>query len=282
MVVEFLNTTVFGVRIGDILLVIILLIGAWIIARTLTRNLKKALADKMKKTELEVLLKAVNYVIIFFAIIVTFPILGFRLEGLLVAGGFVGLVIGFASQSVVANLVSGLFLLFERPIKIGDEISVADAEGYVEEIRLMSTIIRKYNGVYVRVPNEKVFTSSITNYVAYAARRRELSIGVAYGTDVAKAEAIIRQVLDAEPLVLKKPVPEVFVNELAENSVDINVKYWAPSSEWYTVQSQVLGKLYATLGAEGIQFPFPQRVVWFGDPGAAKASMPPSLEHPNE
>lgn len=280
MVIDILTTTIYGeVRIWDLLVVVVIVCAAMIAAKILTLNLKKGLADKMKKTELDVLQKVVYYAILFFAIVISLPILHISgLEGLLVASGFAGLVIGFASQSVVSNLVSGLFLIFERPIKIGDEIEVAETEGYVVEIRLMSTVIRNYSGLYVRVPNETVFTSSITNYVANAARRREVTIGVAYGTDIAKAQAIVMQVLDAEPFVLKRPEPECFVNDLGENSVDINVKYWSPSSEWYAMQSEVLGKLYAALDAEGIRFPFPQRVVWFADADAAKAAVPPSRD----
>ena len=280
MVLEFLNTTIYGeVRIWDLILVVVIMSVAIVAAKMLTLHLKKAFADKMKKTELDVLLKAVYYAIILLAIVVSLPALHVGgLEGLLVASGFAGLVIGFASQSVVSNLVSGLFLIFERPIKTGDEIGLEDVQGYVIEIRLLSTVIRSYNGLYVRVPNEKVFTSNITNYVANAARRREVAIGIAYGSDMAKAQAIVMGVLDAEPFVLKRPSPEFFVNELGESSVNLSVKFWVPSTEGYAVQSQVLGRLYAALGEGGIQFPFPQRVVWFADADAAKTAVPPSRD----
>ncbi|MDH7593456.1 MAG: mechanosensitive ion channel family protein [Methanomicrobiales archaeon] len=253
------------VTLRDLLLVLVILLVFAFIAKVITLNLKKSLIDKMRKSELELLLKIVNYGILLLAVIVSFPMLSIDLSGLLVAGGFGALVIGFASQSVVTNLVSGLFLIIERPVKIGDQVNIGGVEGYVEDIRVLSTIMRGYDGVYVRVPNEKVFTSTILNYVADVARIFEYKIGIAYGSDAEKALNIVRGVIEAHPIALKYPAPVVFVDELGDSSVNIVARIWAPSIEWFSVRSELLLQIKQALDKGGIEIPFPQRVIWFGE-----------------
>ncbi|AEA47151.1 mechanosensitive ion channel family protein [Archaeoglobus veneficus] len=265
---EVLNYIVYGdVTVADILVFTAVVVLAVIFARIVRLNLKKTLSDKMPRNELDILLKVVYYGIITTAVIAVLPHLGVNLSGLLVAGGIVGLVIGFASQSVVSNLVSGLFVMIERPIKIGDQVNIDGVSGFVEDIHVISTVVRTYDGVYVRIPNEKVFTSNITNYVANVARRFEYVVGIRYADDAEKAIEIIRRVIDEHPFALRNPPPQVFVNELAESSVNIVVRVWAPSAVWFDVKTELLWRIKTALEAEGIEIPFPQRVIWFANAG---------------
>lgn len=130
------------------------------------------------------------------ALIFILSLLGVNPAGLLAAGGIAGIVIGFASQSIVSNLISSVFLIIERPINIGDQVAIGESTGFVEDISIISTTIRKYDGLYVRVPNEKVFTTSITNYVAHVVRRVEYVVGIRYSDDADKAIRIIKNVID--------------------------------------------------------------------------------------
>ncbi len=253
------------VTVYDVLFVIVVMAIATIIAKLITTNLRRALIDKMKRDQLELMLKIIYFGIIAIAFIGVLPALGLDLSGLLVAGGIAGIVIGFASQSVVANLVSGIFLISEKPIKIGDQINIEGVAGFVEDVNILSTIIRTYDGLYVRMPNEKVFTSNITNYVAHAARRFEYVIGIRYSDDAEKAIEIIKRLIDEHPFALKNPEPAVFVDNLGDNSVNIVVKIWAPSTEWYGVKMELLWKIKTELEKNGIEIPFPQRVVWFAN-----------------
>jgi small-conductance mechanosensitive channel len=180
-----------------------------------------------------------------------------------VAAGFLGLVIGLASQSVIGNLVAGIFLVIEKPMKVGDQVEVEGKMGYVEDVKIMSTIIRTYDGVFVRIPNEKVFTTNISNLVAHAARRLEYVVGIRYRDDADKAVAIIKDIIDRYPITLKNPEPTVYVRELGNSSVDIMVRFWVPSPEWYPVRRELLWKIKTTLEENGIFVPFPQREVWF-------------------
>ncbi len=260
-----LDYSIAGLTVGEIVFVATVLALSVVAAKIVTTNLRRALADKISKDQLDVLLKAVHAAILGFAIIAVSPILGLNISGLLVAGGIAGIVIGFASQSVVANFVSGLFLLWERPIKIGDQIGVDGIEGFVEDIKVMSTIVRTYDGLYVRIPNEKVFVSSITNYVANVARKFGYVISISYGDDAEVAMDAIKGVIEEHPFVLKHPSPQIFVDELGESGVNIVVKVWAPASEWYDVRMDLLWRMKRALDEAGIEIPFPQRVVWFAN-----------------
>lgn len=253
------------VTVFDLLFVILVMVLATIVAKLITTNLRRALIDKMKRDQLELMLKVIYFGIIFIAFVGVLPVLGLNLSGLLVAGGIAGIVLGFASQSVVANLVSGIFLISEKPIKIGDQVNIDGVAGFVEDINILSTIVRTYDGLYVRLPNEKVFTSSITNYVAHVARRFEYVIGIRYSDDAEKAIEIIKGLIEDHPLALKNPEPVVFVDNLGDNSVNIVVRIWAPSTEWYGVKMDLLWKIKSELEKNGIEVPFPQRVVWFAN-----------------
>ncbi len=261
-----LDTVVYGnVTLFNLLMVTVILIIAVVIAKGVAINLKRSLKDKVSREHLEIIVKAVNYSIIGVAVLLVLPTLGVHPSGLLVAGGIAGLVIGFASQSIVSNLISGLFLMIERPIKIGNAVNIAGTAGVVEDIRIISTTLRTFDGLYVRIPNEQVFTTSITNYVAYVARRVEYVVGIRYSDDADKAIGIIKKLSEVHPLTLKNPAPDVFVNNLGDSSVNIIVRIWVPTTEWYGVMMELLWKIKKALEKEGIQIPFPQREVWFNN-----------------
>ncbi|WP_457591434.1 mechanosensitive ion channel family protein [Geoglobus sp.] len=262
--IDVLGVNLYGdVTLYDFVVAFLVMFFAVIIARFATSNLRRALSEKLKKDQLEILLKVVNFAILLIAFLSISPLLGINLSGLLVAGGITGIVIGFASQSVVANLISGLFLLWEKPIKLGDQISVDGISGFVEDINIISTIVRTYDGLYVRIPNERLFTSKITNYVANVARRFEYTIGIRYSDDADKAAEIVRRVVEDEPFVLKNPSPVVFVDSLGDSAVNLVVKVWAPVAVWYDVKMSLLNRIKVELERNGIEIPFPQRVVWF-------------------
>ncbi len=253
---------------GDVTIVHILIalgVGflSLVLANVISLNLRRRLKDKLDRPKLNLLTKAVRYGLYSMALLIILPLVGFKLSGLAVAGGITGLVVGFASQKVISNLISGVFLMIERPVKVGQQINVEGVAGIVEDISIISTIIRTYDGLYIRVPNEKVFTSNITNYVANVVRRFEYTVGIRYSDDADRAIEIIKGLIEAEPFALKNPEPQVFVDSLGDNSVNIVVRVWAPATDWYPLKMALLWKIKTALEGEGIEIPFPQRVVWF-------------------
>ena len=263
-IIKAMDLTLYGeVKIRDVIFVFVVLSIVLITAKFVTMSIRKSLADKLKKDQLQLLLKIVYAIFLLAGIAIITPILGVNLTGLLVAGGIVGIAIGFASQKVVSNFLSGIFLLIERPIKIGDQIIMGNIAGFVEDMGIMSTIVRTYDGLYVRIPNEQLFSSSITNPVANVARRFEYTISISYRNDAEKAIRIIKDVIETHPFALKIPEPSVFVDSLGDSGVNIIARIWAPSIVWLEVKMELLWKIKYELEKNGIEIPFPQRVIWF-------------------
>lgn len=255
-----------------------ILLFAIVIGKVITTYLRRSLKEKITKEHLEIILKVVHYIIIIVALIVfVLPTLGVKPSGLLVAGGIAGIILGFASQSIVSNLISGIFLMLERPIKIGNQVNIDGISGFVEDINIISTIIRTYDGLFVRIPNEKVFTTNIKNYVGNVARRFEYIVGITYGDDADQAIGIIKNVIEAHPLALKIPGPMVFVDNLGDNAVNIIVRIWAPSTEWLDVKIELLWIIKKTLEENGIEIAFPQRTLWFANELSTKEINEPGI-----
>ena len=265
---EFLHNVIYGeVTWFNLITAFLIIFLAMVLSKILSINLRRSFKDKMMKENLELIAKVVTYGILAIALMWVLPTLGLELSGLLVAGGVLGLAIGFASQSIIGNLVSGLFLMVERPVKIGDFIEVSGNMGVVEDIQIISTTVRTLDGPTIRIPNEMVFTSSITNYTSIPVRRFEYEIGISYADDAELAIQIIKDIIKEHPLVLLNPPSQVYVDGLGDNSVDIIVRIWSPSSAWFSVKMELLWKMKKAIEAAGIEIPFPQRVVWQGDKG---------------
>ncbi len=259
-----LDTVLFGdLTVSKLLVIILVLILSMLIGKAISLYIRRSLKDRVKKEHQRSIVRITYIIIIIFALFLILPILGIDPSGLVVAAGFLGLVIGLASQSVLGNLIAGIFLVIEKPMKIGEQVEVEGKMGYVEDLRIMSTIIRTYDGVYVRIPNEKVFTTNISNLVAHPTRRLEYIVGIRYRDDADRAVTIINDIIDSYPISLKNPEPSVYVRELGDSSVDIMVRFWVPSPEWYPVRRALLWKIKTTLEENDIKVPFPQREVWF-------------------
>jgi len=142
-------------------------------------------------------------------------------------------------------------------------MKIDDYYGVVLDISVMSTKIKSFDGLLIRIPNEKVFTSIIQNIGASTIRRLVFRVGIAYKEDAEKAIQVIRKVLDKHPFILAILEPEVFVEELGDSSVNILVRVWVPVTEWYEVKKQVLWEIKKAITEAGIEIPFPRHDIWF-------------------
>ena len=173
----------------------------------ITLYLRRYFKDKVSKDVGEKAIKFLYYFSLIIVSISILPLIGVDPSGLLLAGRITGIVLGFASQNIVGNLISGVFLRIEKPIKIGDQVEINKLLGYIADIRIISTLIRTYDGVLVRIPNQQVFTTNITNSVIYPVRRFDFTIGIRYSDDADAAIWLIKDLIDKEPLALDKPPP---------------------------------------------------------------------------
>ncbi|HVN65908.1 MAG TPA: mechanosensitive ion channel family protein [Methanomicrobiales archaeon] len=257
-----LNTHIIGsMTLWDLIVISVTIVIAILIAQLISVNLKRVFAGRLHGKDIDIIVKILYWAVVIAALFIIISQLRIDLSGLLIAGGFLGIVIGFATQSVVGNLVSGIFILTERPINIGDEILIGDLGGYVEDIRVLSTLIRTYDGVYTRVPNQEVFTSKITNYVAYPARRVEYSIGLDYREDLGKVRQIILGVLAGSYYSLVRPEPEINVSAIADNRIAVTVHFWTPSQLFTPAKYAVLEEIQEALARGSITVPPPARQI---------------------
>ncbi len=238
-----------------------------IIARVLRITLSRYIGPRLPEETRRVVNGAVYWGIIMLAGLAALSNQGVNFTGALLGAGIFGIIIGFATQSLVANMISGLFLQLDRPMKIGDPVEITDMNisGVVTEITTFSTRLRKFDGTYVRLPNEKVFTSQIRNFSKNIARRVEFQVGIAYKEDTTKAIEVIHKSLYETPMVLVEPEPKVFVDALADSSVNINVFAWVPWQHWFLVRTKIIEQIKRELDNAGIEIPFPQRVVWLAE-----------------
>jgi small-conductance mechanosensitive channel len=210
--------------------------------------------------------RLVYYAVIAIALFSALGVSGIDLSGLFLAGGIAGIVIGFATQSLFSNLISGIFLQIDKPMKVGDPVMITgklpDVSGVVVEITTLSSRLRMFDGTYVRLPNSDVFLSEIRNYSNAAARRVEISVGVAYKENMDRVIEVVRKSLSDSPLVLVEPEPDIYVESLGDSAIQINIWCWVPFSVWFDIKKQLIQQIKRVLEANNIEIPFPQRVVY--------------------
>lgn len=248
-------------KIVEILLLVLLFFVLLIIIRLIGKRLRFVLRERVSIQTLSVLNRFIvwTFIVVYFLVVLSY--VGVNITGLLAVGGFASIIIGFATQKVVGNFIAGLFLIVERPIKLGQSVRVDNVAGIVEDIRFLSTIVRSFEGEFIRIPNEHIFTSVIINLTENVARRVDYVIGIRYVDDFEKARSVILEFLDNQPFVLASPQPEVFLEELASSSVNVHIRFWSPTEKWYTTKNNLLSMIKTEIEKNGIQIPFPQLEV---------------------
>ncbi|MEM0361311.1 MAG: mechanosensitive ion channel family protein [Sulfolobales archaeon] len=240
-----------------------------LIAIVISYYLGGLLSNYVRKTKVRVapeviynLARAIKLVFLFIGFLVALSVVGVEISGLLIAAGFAGIVVGLATQQTLSQVFAGLSMLVEGRVRVGDSVRVGDDWGVVEAVGIMSTQIRLWSGEVVTIPNSDLMSSKIYNYSKLIARRVEISVGISYRSDVSRALNVIRTLLEDKELVLAEPPPTLIVDSLDEYAVKIRILFWVPSQEFWTVRREILREIKEALEANGIEIPFPQRVVW--------------------
>jgi len=190
----------------------------------------------------------------------------------MVAGiGVAGVGIGLAMQHVLANLVAGLTIIFTKPFRVGEYVELAGVSGEVSQVALFTTTLLHPDQSRIVVPNRKIVGEILHNYGAV--RQLDLGVGVGYGTDVNKALAVLRELLQRNPRVLKQPEAVVGVSALGDSSVNIAVKPWVPVKEFVQAGVELNQAILEEFRSRNIEIPFPQREVRLLNPGNAKGPV---------
>ena len=203
-----------------------------------------------------------HYVILILAGLVALNILGFPLTNLALVAGALGVGIGFGLQNIVNNFLSGLILLFERPIKVGDMLVIDGQWGLVKEIRVRSTIFETFDRYVLIIPNSELVSNKVLNWTHYGAgiNRLSLKVGVSYGSDVRQVTQLITEVCQANPRVVEVPPPQVFFEAYGDSSLNFNV--WVHlriPSDRIPATHELNSAIFEAFNAHGIEIPFPQR-----------------------
>ncbi len=241
-------------------------IGIFIIGRIVVRLVRRIMRGAMRraKTEETLVLFISN---IAYAALMTFVIiaalgkLGVKTDSLVAILAAAGLAVGFALQGSLGNFAAGVMLIMFRPFKIGDLVEAGGVTGVVENIEVFSTIMRTLDNKKVIVPNGSITGDVITNYSGNETRRVDLVAGIGYGDDIVAAKKILEEILAMHPLVLKDPKPSVALIELADSSVNFNVRPWCKTDDYWTVYSEVTEQIKLRFDAAGISIPYPQQDV---------------------
>ncbi len=243
--------------------ILIFIIGRFIIKqinRLVSKILKRRKLEVSVETFLRSLLSILLNLVLAFAIISKLGIETTSIAALLASAG---VAVGMALSGNLSNFAGGLIILVFKPFKVGDYIDTetADVSGTVKEIQIFHTVLATLDNKIIYVPNGVLSSSAITNYSKQNMRRAEWIIGIEYGEDVDKVKGVLEELIEADTRILKDPAPLVALKALSASSVDIVVRAWAKSEDYWSVYFDMNKKIYDTFNRKGIGFPFPQLTV---------------------
>lgn len=250
-----------GLSLGLKLVVVIII---FYVGRSIAKFLRHFVKRSLIKTSIDPTIVAFAsnssyYVIMAFVVLAILGQLGIETTSLIALVGATGLAVGLALQGSLANFAAGLLLIVFRPFRVGDWIDVGDVSGYVEDLELLTTILRTLDNRTVVIPNSKLTDDKIVNYSTLGVLRLDLVVGVAYDSDLKQVKTVIRQVLSEDKRILAEPEPVVGVLELADSSVNFAVRPWVKTEDYHPVSLSLYEAFKTRFDEAGIVIPFPQR-----------------------
>jgi len=241
-------------------------LAIFLIGKFIVRLVVRATATVMQKQEVDKTLETficnlVRTVLMVVVIIAAIGAIGVQTTSFIAIFGAAGLAIGLALQGSLSNFASGVLIVLFRPYRVGDWIEAAGISGGVEEVQILTTILKTGDNKQIIVPNSQIMNSIITNYSANDTRRVDMVIGVSYGDDIDKVRKTLEELIAAEERVLPEPAPTITVSALADSSVNFNVRPWVKTSDYWGVMFDMTEAIKKRFDEEGISFPFPQQDV---------------------
>ncbi len=258
------NVIAIGVEYGvDIVGAIVLLVVGWTVAGWIRRVIRRTLdrVPALDETLKPFIANLVRYAVLIFVLIAVLNQFGVQTTSMIAVLAAAGLAIGLALQGTLANVASGVMLMFLRPFNVGEYVEAGDIAGTVVEIGLFNTEIKTSAGPGLIVPNKIIWDSPITNFSRNPTRRLDLAIGIGYDDDVDGAMALLRGLLTGDGRVLDDPEPMVVVMELGDSAVIIKLRAWTRSGDYWATVWDLNKSIKTELQAAGYSIPFPQRDV---------------------
>ncbi len=250
-------------RLAALLRAAVLLTAGIVLSRLAAVAMRRGLRSLSRQQQL-IARRSVVYTLLTLFTVSALRELGFRFEVLLGAAGIITVAVGFASQTSASNLISGLFLILERAVEIGDIVKVGDVMGEVLTVDLLSTRLRTFDNLTVRIPNETMVKSQITNYNRLPIRRFDLQVGVAYRSDLAQVQRVLLEVAARNPLCLEEPAPMLMAKGFGDNAVNYQLSVWAIRERWLEVRNAITREVKEAFDVHAIEIPYPHVSVYGG------------------
>ena len=246
----------------NILLAIVVYIAGRFIIKLINRLMLRTFARRKVELSVQTFLKSfINILLTIILIVSVISVLGINTTSIAALLASAGVAVGMALSGNLQNLAGGLIILVFKPYKVGDYIEAQGTQGTVREIQIFHTIVTRPDSTLAYVPNGAMSSGLITNYSRNELRRLDFVVGVDYGVDVSRVEEITRRIVDNNPLVLSDPAPFIAVDALAESSVNVLIRVWSKTTDYWNLYYDLRREIYDTYNREGIDFPFPQQTV---------------------
>jgi small-conductance mechanosensitive channel len=246
--------------------VIILVVGLgviYLLAFIVRKSLPKSWS-RQRRMIVNRFIQYSGYVLLFFILISELDLTD-SLAGIFGAAGVIGIIIGFASQTSIGNIISGFFLVSEKSFELGDVIRIGDKTGTVYSIDLLSIKIKTFDNLLLRIPNQTVISSEVINVTRFPIRRFDLDLSVAYKEDLGKVKSIIEKVVRENPLCLDEPEPLITFKSFGDSGINILLGVWFEKANFLKVKNSVFMEIKAAFDAEGIEIPFPHMSIYTGE-----------------
>lgn len=260
-IIEFLQTDGLAFGIDLLLALVIFFVGRFAI-----RMVVRALAKTMQKNGVEKTLETficnlVSMALLVVVVIAAIGQVGIQTTSFIAIFGAAGLAVGLALQGSLSNFASGVLIVLFRPYKVGDFVEAAGISGSVDQVQILTTVLKTGDNKQVIVPNSQIMNSIITNYSAHDTRRLDMVVGVSYEDDIDKVRKTLEEIIAADDRILEDPAPNIAVAELADSSVNFIVRPWCATSDYWPLMWNLTETIKKRFDQEGISFPFPQQDV---------------------
>jgi len=236
----------------------------FVVARAASTAVLKVMGKFLDAQQRMIVSRAVYYLLLGLFLLSALHELGFSLSILVGAAGILSVAVGFASQTSASNLISGLFLIVERPFSVGDVITLGGTTGEVLSIDLLSVKLRTFDNLYVRIPNETLIKSEVTTLTKFPIRRIDLQLGVAYKEDIAKVRELLLQLAEKNPLSLEEPKPLFIFLGFGDSAINLQFSIWVKRENFLDLKNSIQEEIKTAFEREGIEIPFPQRTLVAG------------------
>jgi small-conductance mechanosensitive channel len=242
---------------------IVVVIGVALIY-TFSFLVKKILPANWSKQRKMIINRAIVYtgfIVLFFIVISE---LNIDLTAVFGAAGIIGIVVGIASQTSIGNIVSGFFLVSEKSFEIGDLVRLGDKSGTVYSIDLLSIKIKTFDNVLIRIPNQTVISSDLTNVTRFPVRRMDFTVSVAYKENLDEVKNLLFSIAQNNPLCLDEPEPLVLFDKFGTSGIEVLFGVWFEKDNFRSVKNSVFQEIKAVFDKEGIEIPFPHVTLYSG------------------